>query len=65
MLTTDFASLFKQIASSIPEYLMFLLLLIILYVFVGALVKLITESIIKVILAIRAPITFKVKGDEE
>lgn len=65
MLTTDFAALFKQITNSIPEYLMFLVFLIILYVFAAALIKLITDSIIKVVLAIRAPITSKFEDTEE
>ena len=65
MLTTDFAALFKQITNSIPEYLMFLVFLIILYVFVAALIKLITDSIIKVVLSIRAPITSKFEDTEE
>lgn len=65
MLTTDFVALFKQITNSIPEYLMFLVFLIILYVFVAALIKLITDSIIKVVLSIRAPITSKFEDTEE
>ena len=65
MLNTDFAALFKHITNSIPEYLMFLVFLIILYVFVAALIKLITDSIIKVVLSIRAPITSKFEDTEE
>lgn len=44
---------------------MFLVFLIILYVFVAALIKLITDSIIKVVLSIRAPITSKFEDTEE
>lgn len=65
MLTTDFLALYNQITSGIYEYLMFLALTMILYMFIGAMVKLITDSIIKIVLSIRAPITTKFETVKE
>ena len=65
MLTTDFSALFKQLTNSVYDYLMFLALLTVVYLFIGALVKLITDCIIKVVLAIRAPITTKLETQNE
>jgi hypothetical protein len=65
MLTTDFLALYKQITSGIYEYLMFLALMMMLYLFIGAMVKLITDCIIKIVLSIRAPITTKFETVEE
>lgn len=65
MLTTDFLALYKQITSGVYEYLMFLALMMMLYLFIGAMVKLITDCIIKIVLSIRAPITTKFKTVEE
>jgi hypothetical protein len=65
MLTTDFLALYKQITSGIYEYLMFLALTMIVYLFIGAMVKLITDCIIKIVLSIRAPITTKFETVEE
>jgi hypothetical protein len=65
MLTTDFLALYKQITSDIYEYLMFLALTMIVYLFIGAMVKLITDCIIKIVLSIRAPITTKFETVEE
>lgn len=65
MLTTDFSALFKQVTGSVYDYLMFLVFLMVIYLFIGALVKLITDCIIKVVLAIRAPITTKFEVDGE
>ena len=66
MLTTDFTELFKQVTNSIGDYVMFLVFLAVLYLFVGALFKLITDCIIKVVIAIRAPInSTEIKVDGE
>ena len=65
MLTTDFLALYKQITSGVYEYLMFLALMMMLYLFIGAMVKLITDCIIKIVLSIRAPITTKFETVEE
>ena len=65
MLNTDFAALFKLVSDNVYNYLMFLAFVTILYVFVAALIKLITDSIIKVVLSIRAPITSKFEDTEE
>lgn len=59
MLNTDFAALFKTLTDNIYNYLMFLAFLIILYVFAAAFIKLLTDCVIKVVLAIRAPINGK------
>jgi hypothetical protein len=65
MLTTDFLALYKQITSGIYEYLMFLALMMMLYLFIGVMVKLITDCIIKIVLSIRVPITTKFETVQE
>lgn len=57
MLTTDFSSLFKQVTSGVSEYVMFLVFLFVIYLFIAVLIKLVTDSIISIIIAIRSPIT--------
>lgn len=57
MLTTDFSTLFKQVTSGVSEYVMFLVFLFVIYLFIAVLIKLVTDSIISIVIAIRAPIT--------
>lgn len=57
MLNTDVTALFKQITSGVSEYLMFLGLLVMMYLFIVALIKLVTDSITTIIIVIRSPIT--------
>jgi len=65
MLTTDFSALFKQITAGVYDYLMFLAFLMVVYLFIGALVKLITDCIIKIVVAMRAPITSSIDVQDE
>jgi len=65
MLSTDFAALFKHVTGSISDYVMFLVFLFVLYLFVSIFIKLITESIISIVIAIRAPITSSLEDFKE
>lgn len=65
MLTTDFSSLFKQVTSGVSEYVMFLVFLFVIYLFIAVLIKLVTDSIISIIIAIRSPITTSLEDHNE
>jgi hypothetical protein len=54
--------LFNSVVSSGYNYVTFIILLLVTYIFSVALIKIITENIIKVILSIRAPV--KLVGKE-
>jgi len=54
--------LFNSVVSSGYNYITFIILLLVTYIFSVALIKIITENIIKVILSIRAPV--KLVGKE-
>ena len=67
MLSTDFAALFKHVTDNITTYVMFIAMMFMMYMLFVAIMKIITENIIKIILAIRAPINggVSIKGDEK
>ena len=54
--------LFNSVVSSGYNYVTFIILLLVTYIFSVSLIKIITENIIKVILSIRAPV--KLVGKE-
>jgi Na+-transporting methylmalonyl-CoA/oxaloacetate decarboxylase gamma subunit len=65
-MNTDFTVLFKTITESIPNYLMFMGLVFLVYSLTIAFVKVLSDNVVKVVLAARAPVTFKIKdGDLE
>lgn len=56
MLTTDLNQFFLTITSSYANYGMAMVMLVLLYLMVCALIKLVTDNIIRIIATIRCPI---------
>lgn len=63
-MNTDFNILFKTVTENVPNYIMFITLIFLVYLMAVAFVKILCENIIKVILAARAPVSFKIKDIE-
>ena len=63
-MNTDLTVLFKTVTESVPNYIMFITLILLVYLMVVAFVKILCENIIKVVLAARAPVSFKIKDIE-
>ena len=64
-MNTDLNTLFKTVTESVPNYIMFITLVFLVYLLCVAFVKALCDNIIKVVLAARAPVTFKIKDDAE
>lgn len=62
-MNTDLNTLFKTVTESVPNYIMFIILIVLGYSLCVAFVKILCDNIIKVVLAARAPVTFKLKDD--
>ena len=62
---TDLTAFFKTITESVAVYSMFIVLILFLYLLATSFVKILCDNIIKVVLAARAPVTFKVKDLNE
>jgi len=56
MLTTNFTELFKLIAENWVHYIVFICILVCLYYWIVFVGRFLTDCIVKIILAIRAPI---------
>lgn len=63
-MNTDLNTLFKTITENVPNYIMFITLILLVYLMAVAFVKILCENIIKVVLAARAPVSFKIKDIE-
>ena len=63
-MNTDLTVLFKTITESVPNYIMFIILIVLGYSLCVAFVKVLCDNIVKVVLAARAPVSFKIKDDE-
>ncbi len=66
-MNTDLTVLFKTITESVPNYIMFIILIVLGYSLCVAFVKVLCDNVVKVVLAARAPVSFKIKdgsGDE-
>lgn len=63
-MNTDLTVLFKTVTENVPNYIMFITLIFLVYLMTVAFVKILCENIIKVILAARAPVSFKIKDIE-
>ena len=63
-MNTDLTVLFKTVTESVPNYIMFITLILLVYLMAVAFVKILCENIIKVVLAARAPVSFKIKDIE-
>ncbi len=64
-MNTDFTVLFKTITESIPNYLMFMGLVFLVYSLTIAFIKVFSDNVVKIVLAARAPVTFKIKDGGE
>ena len=60
----DLTSLFKTITESVPNYIMFIILIVMCYGMCVSFVKIVCDNVIKVVLANRVPVSFKVKDGE-
>lgn len=63
-MNTDLTVLFKTVTESVPNYIMFITLVFLVYLMAVAFVKILSENIIKIVLAARAPVSFKIKDTE-
>lgn len=63
-MNTDLTVLFKTVTESVPNYLMFITLILMCYGMCVAFVKILCDNVVKVVLANRVPVTFKVKDGE-
>ena len=64
-MNTDFTVLFKTVTESIPNYLMFMGLVFLVYSLTIAFVKVLSDNVVKVVLAARAPVAFKIKDGSD
>ena len=63
-MNTDLTVLFKTVTESVPNYLMFIILIVLGYSLCVAFVKILCDNVVKVVLANRVPVSFKVKDGE-
>ena len=63
-MNTDLTVLFKTITESVPNYLMFIILIVMCYGMCVSFVKIVCDNVVKVVLANRVPVSFKVKDGE-
>ena len=63
-MNTDLSVLFKTVTESVPNYLMFIILIVMCYGMCVSFVKIVCDNVVKVVLANRVPVTFKVKDGE-
>ena len=64
-MNTDLTQLFKTITESVPHYLMFMGLVFLAYSLTIAFVKVLSDNVVKVVLAARAPVAFKIKDGSD
>jgi hypothetical protein len=64
-MNTDLTQLFKTVTESVPHYLMFMGLVFLAYSLTIATIKVISDNVVKVVLAARTPVTFKIKDGGE
>lgn len=63
-MNTDLTVLFKTVTESVPNYLMFIILIVMCYGMCVSFVKIVCDNVVKVVLANRVPVSFKVKDGE-
>ena len=63
-MNTDLTVLFKTVTESVPNYLMFITLIVMCYGMCVSFVKIVCDNVVKVVLANRVPVSFKVKDGE-
>jgi hypothetical protein len=65
MIMSDITELFKTVTSTVTNYLLFITLALLGYLMLIALVKVVGDNVVKVVLASRMPVEFKVKETVE
>lgn len=65
MIMIDITELFKTVTSTVTNYLLFITLALLGYLMLIALVKVVGDNVVKVVLASRMPVEFKVKETVE
>ncbi len=63
-MNTDLTQLFKTVTESVPNYLMFITLIAMCYGMCVSFVKIVCDNVVKVVLANRVPVSFKIKDGE-
>ena len=64
-MNTDLTVLFKTVTESVPNYIMFIILIVLGYSLCVAFVKVLCDNVVKVVLAARAPVSFKIKDGSD
>ena len=64
-MNTDLTVLFKTVTESVPNYIMFIILIVLGYSLCVAFVKVLCDNVVKVVLAARAPVSFKIKDNSD
>lgn len=61
----DITELFKTVTSTVTNYLLFITLILLVYLMLIAFVKIVGDNVMKIVLASRMPVNFKVKETDE
>lgn len=64
-MNTDLTVLFKTVTESVPNYIMFIILIVLGYSLCVAFVKTLSDNVVKVVLAARAPVEFKIRDGSD
>ncbi len=64
-MNTDLTVLFKTVTESVPNYIMFIILIVLGYSLCVTFVKILSDNVVKVVLAARAPVSFKIKDNSD
>jgi hypothetical protein len=65
MIMIDITELFKTVTSTVTNYLLFITLILLVYLMLIAFVKVVGDNVMKIVLASRMPVNFKVKETDE
>jgi hypothetical protein len=65
MIMIDITELFKTVTSTVTNYLLFITLILLVYLMLIAFVKIVGDNVMKIVLASRMPVNFKVKETDE
>ena len=64
-MNTDLTVLFKTVTESVPNYIMFIILIVLGYSLCVAFVKVLCDNVVKVVLAARVPAEFKIRDGSD
>lgn len=64
-MNTDLTVLFKTVTESVPNYIMFIILIVLGYSLCVAFVKTLSDNVVKVVLAARVPAEFKFRDGSD